>query len=280
MRRMREIRIAYVFALQLWLLLGLALPAAANGPEIVDPAQLSIAFAREVAPRLDLPPAARERYAAQMESSLSAAGIVVLADQWIVVVDRNPNVQAAMIFWRSSTGEARLIGAGPASTGRHGGFEHFETPVGVFEHSLANPDFRAEGTENELGVRGYGAKGMRVYDFGWVEALRTWGTPRESRMRLQMHSTDPVLLEPGLGTTASKGCIRIGATLNVFIDRYAILDADYERALASGHKLWVLSPDRTPTPWSGRYLIVVDSGAARRPAWSPRPGLRKLACNA
>jgi hypothetical protein len=36
----------------------------------------------------------------------------------------------------------------------------------VFEHTLDNPDFRAEGTVNEFGIRGYGTKGMRIFDFG------------------------------------------------------------------------------------------------------------------
>jgi len=80
-----------------------------------------------------------------------------------------------------------------------------------------------------------------------------------------MHATDPDMLESRLGTRQSKGCIRIPATLNVFIDRYGLLDADYEQAAAQGKHLWVLRPDRQPTPWSGRYLVIVDSRQVRRP---------------
>ena len=29
--------------------------------------------------------------------------------------------------------------------------------------------------------------------------------------------------------------------------------------------------DRAPTSWSGRYLVVIDSGRAERPDWSPLP---------
>jgi hypothetical protein len=43
----------------------------------------------------------------------------------------------------------------------------------VFEHTIAHLDFRAEGTRNEFGVRGYGVKGMGVLDFGWVIGERT-----------------------------------------------------------------------------------------------------------
>jgi len=141
----------------------------------------------------------------------------------------------------------------------------------VFEHSIANPDFRAEGTKNENGIRGYGLKGMRVYDFGWQKAIKGWGYKDEGDLRLQMHATDPIL-ERRVGTAQSKGCVRIPASMNLFIDRHAILDADYDVALAQGQALWVLPKDRQPTPWSGRFLIVVDTGRTERPAWSPLPG--------
>ena len=139
----------------------------------------------------------------------------------------------------------------------------------IFEHTIANPDFRAEGTRNENGILGYGRRGMRVYDFGWQQAERGWGFGGEATMRLQMHATDPELLEIRLGTIQSKGCIRIPATLNTFIDRHAILDADYEQATAPGQTFWVLSKTREPTPWSGRYLVIVDTESTSRPPWSP-----------
>ena len=92
-------------------------------------------------------------------------------------------------------------------------------------------------------------------------------------MRLQMHATDPDYLEKRLGRINSKGCIRIPASLNQFIDHYGLLDADYERALLEGDSFWMLPPDRSPTPWSGRYLIIVDSMRETRPTWAepPRP---------
>jgi hypothetical protein len=55
-----------------------------------------------------------------------------------------------------------------------------------------------------------------------------------------------------------------------------ILDADYEEAVARGKSSWVLRADREPTPWSGRYLVIVDSGRGERPAWSP-PRFRREA---
>ena len=87
-------------------------------------------------------------------------------------------------------------------------------------------------------------------------------------MRLQMHATDPDRLEQRLGTAQSKGCIRIPAALNEFIDRHGVLDEDYQEKIDEGRRLSVLRGDRTPTPWSGRYLVVVDSMSGERPDWS------------
>jgi hypothetical protein len=97
-------------------------------------------------------------------------------------------------------------------------------------------------------------------------------------MRFQMHATDPDRLEPLLGIRHSKGCVRIPASLNVFIDHYGILDADYEATVEAGKPLWVLHGDRVVTPWAGRYLVVVDSERKARPVWSPSPG-RKAGAN-
>jgi hypothetical protein len=206
-----------------------------------------------------------------LRDTLSRAGLESIPAQYVIVIDRNVRVQAAMIFWKSEQGDFHFIGASPASTGKPGRFEYFQTPTGIFDHTLDNLDFRAEGTRNENGILGYGRKGLRVYDFGWLTAPRGWGDGRPGVMRLQLHSTDPDLLEPRLGSAQSKGCIRIPASMNLFIDRYGLLDAHYERAIAAGQKLWVLSPLREPTPWSGEYMVVVDTGRKTRPPWSPSP---------
>ena len=116
--------------------------------------------------------------------------------------------------------------------------------------------------------------GSRIYDFGWVDAPKGWGDGATSVMRLQMHATDPDHLEQRLGTAQSKGCIRIPAKLNDFIDRHALLDEDYEQEVAHGTHLWVLRADRTPTSSGGRYLVVIDSARDQRPDWSPLPARR------
>lgn len=256
-------------------LIVLLLTSISMPSEAEDGTSLVPVFQCEVDRRLDLPQAVQRLYAQLLEVALKNAQIPHLTEsQYVLLVDRNPHVQAAFIYWLDSQAlfeRWHFIGASPASTGKPGKFDHFITPLGVFEHSLNNKDFRAEGTRNDLGIRGFGIQGMRVYDFGWVQGERGWGCGGEGQMRLLLHATDPDYLENRLGVPMSKGCIRIPATLNTFIDRYGILDGDYEQALARGEELWVLRADRISTPWAGRYLVIVDSGITKRPAWSPDP---------
>jgi hypothetical protein len=226
-------------------------------------------YRAQVDRRLDLPAFEAQAYVRLAEEALVRAGVTLAQPQYLAVVDRSPKVQAFLLFWRSAAGEFHWLGASPVSTGRTGSFDHFETPLGVFEHSTVNPDFRAQGTRNENGIRGYGVKGMRVFDFGWQRVPKGWDDGAVIDMRLQMHATDPDLLEPRLGSAQSKGCIRIPASLNRLLDHYGVLDADYEQALREGRRLWVLDARREPVAGAGRYLIVVDSGREQRPDWAP-----------
>lgn len=245
-------------------------------PQIVEmddtlPFQWSLQFAREVDHRLDVPLDYQQRAVALMSETLIAAGLADLPTQAFVVVDRSPQIQAAYVVLREQAGGWHWIGATSVSTGKPGSFAHFYTPLGAFEHTLDNPDFRAEGTFNKNHIRGYGVRGRRVFDFGWRVAERGWGNGGSSSMRLQMHATDPHVLEQRLGSVASEGCVRIPATLNAFLDKNGILDAAYEEALARGQALWIIKPGRRIVPWPGRYMVVIDSQAVDRPAWSPLP---------
>jgi hypothetical protein len=234
-------------------------------------AQLARIFESEVDMRLDVPVDEQSAYAQLLEDNIVQYGLGDLPAQYFVIVDRHPNIQGLFIFWRSVPHDWTFIGASPVSTGKPGAFDHFLTPLGVFDHSPENLDFRAEGTKNEFGIRGYGRKGMRVFDFGWTLAERGWGTRGQSAMRLQMHATDPDVLEGQLGLAHSKGCIRIPATLTVFLDRYGVLDANYESAVVRGQRLWVLRADRISSPQAGRYLVIAESDHGKRPAWAPLP---------
>lgn len=234
-----------------------------------DATALRALYATHVDRRLEVPEDEQRAYGELLAKNLSAeeSGRA----QYVVIVDRNKFVQAAMIYWMSPDREFHFIGASPVSTGKPGRFEHFVTPTGTFEHTVANLDFRSKGTPNDLGIRGYGQKGMRVYDFGWQKADKGWDGGGEGYLRLQMHATDPDLLAKKLGTRQSEGCIRIPAGLDAFIDHYGILDRDYEEGLAAGRSFWVLSPRRETTPWSGRLLVIVDTERTERPKWSPLP---------
>lgn len=250
------------------------------GARASDVAKLQALFERELCPRLSVPAAEQHEYVALLRQAFAIAGIVLEAPQFVLMIDRSPVVQAAFILFLDAASVWHMVAATPAATGRPGAYEYFLTPLGVFAHTTDNMDYRALGTRNALGVRGYGVKGMRVYDFGWVPAERGWGKGGVSPMRLQVHATDPDLLEHLLGAPRSKGCIRIPASLNVMLDRYGVLDADYDAALAQGRSLPVLRTDREPVGDAGRYLVVVESMRAVRPAWSPAPPHRTRACAA
>ncbi len=217
--------------------------------------------------------------------SLRLAGRTIDAPQLVVVVDRNPAVEMLSVMLAKPGGPEgwQLIGAAHVSTGQAGRKDYYITPIGVFAHTDAILDFRALGTYNEHHVRGLGLAGMRVWDFGWQWALKGWHTDRAGGdIRLQMHATDPKLLEGRLGRPASEGCVRVSSTMNRFLDRYGILDADYERAAVTDIRYnALLAADRTPTRLAGRLLIVIDTRLppdapptqASRPADWPDPSL-------
>jgi hypothetical protein len=156
-----------------------------------------------------------------------------------------------------------LGGGTKVSTGQTGRFDYYLTPTGIFLHTDLILDWRAEGTFNAQHIRGLGLKRMRVWDFGWQRATKGWGTEEEGDIRLLLHATDPDYLEKRLGRPASKGCVRISAAMNRFLDRHGILDADYERAAKDDPRFEaLLLADRTPTPLAGNALVIVDSAEA------------------
>ena len=240
-------------------------------------------MAREVSGLLH--PAARAVAEAAMRAAtlLDQANRPLDAPQLVVVVDRNPAVQRLMLMLARPGGPAgwRLVGAAHVSTGQARRKDYYLTPVGVFAHTDAILDFRAAGTRNEHHVRGLGLAGMRVWDFGWQWALKGWHTDGAGGdIRLQMHATDPDLLERRLGRPASEGCVRLSSSMNRFLDHHGVLDADYERVAATDIRYGtLLSPQRTPTPLAGRLLIVIDTSqpasdpptSASRPADWPSP---------
>ena len=64
-------------------------------------------------------PAHEERlYGFMAESQLIAFQQALTQPQYVLVVDANPHVQAAFLFWRLLPGRYELVGASPASTGK------------------------------------------------------------------------------------------------------------------------------------------------------------------
>jgi len=243
--------------------------ASATAPARAEVSALELAalYAAEVQPRWQPPADVQQRYIDLTRQMLLQAQITLAEAQYVLVVDRAPAVQVSLLYWTDGGTDFRLIGAAPVSTGRIGQFDHFLTPTGVFRHSVDNPDYRALGTRNSKGVRGYGVRGMRVFDLGWQTAQRGWGKGASGTMRLQMHATDPDLLEPLLGSAQSKGCIRIPASLNRLLDIHGVLDADYQAARAAGERIMGSIPvGDVDTP--GRYIVVVDSETVDRPDWA------------
>jgi hypothetical protein len=196
--------------------------------------------------------------------SINAAPIAINGTQLVVVVDRNPRVQELRIILARPDSPWEVIGGSKVSTGQAGRRGYFITPVGVFLHTDGILDYRALGTFNENHIRGLGLKGMRVWDFGWQIAEKGWHAERDmGEIRLLMHATDPDSVELRLGRPASQGCIRIPTTMNRFLDKYGVLDADYERAARDDPDIEsVLLPERQPTPLAGNAMVIVDSSNA------------------
>ena len=182
------------------------------------------------------------------------------APEFLVVVNRHPNVQSMSVV--ITDGKAvEFIGSAKVSTGHLNRKLYFQTPVGIFENKREFGNYRAEGTKNENGVRGLGRKGMRVFDFGWQDSVASWGARGNASIRLQMHATDPDLLESRLGTPASKGCVRIQTGVNAFIDQYGVLDKNYVGSDTEAPG-WVVSKIKKMDKYDGRYMVVMEQAPA------------------
>ena len=224
---------------------------------------LRAALIREVPSVIIDSPEGGRKWIARTEAAGAASAQTIDRPQLLVVVDRNPDVQQMRILLAHPEGAWESLGGTKVSTGQTGRFDYYLTPTGVFLHTDAILDWRAEGTFNEQHIRGLGLKGMRVWDFGWQRATKGWGTGEEGDIRLLLHATDPEYLERRLGRPASKGCVRIPTVMNRFLDRHGILDADYERAAKDDPRFKaLLLADRIPTPLAGDALVIVDSAEA------------------
>lgn len=175
--------------------------------------------------------------------------------QYLLVVDKNPQVQQVVLVRVDRPNKKiTFIGAEKVSTGNPERRGFFETPSGFFENTPVHMSYRALGTKNSKGWRGLGAKGSRVWDFGWQETRTKRDEPY--KIRLLLHATDPDFGEPRLGKVDSKGCVRISGKLNKFLDKFGILDASFEKEAT---RRYVLLKNRTPVEDAGKYMLVVKT---------------------
>ncbi len=246
-------------------------PGGADPGVAAEAADLRAALRREVPDARLWPAATAPALLLRARAALGASLEALERPQTLLVVDRNPAVQRIAVVLARLDGPWEVLGAGRISTGQGGRKDYYFTPTGVFAHTDAILDFRAEGTYNENNIRGLGVAGMRVWDFGWQWSVKGWRSDGEGGdIRLQMHATDPDALEQRLGRPASEGCVRVSSAMNRFLDRHGILDLDYERAAVTDASYRaLLRADRVPTPLGGRLLIVVDS---REPVGAPPTG--------
>lgn len=212
----------------------------------------------------DPPLAYRNRLRADALAQLQAAGLDASLSQFFLYADRNPATQLLFLaYYDAATRQVILLGVDFISSGKlRVGEDSFLTPLGVFENLPDNWSYRAAGTKNAKGWRGLGGRGSRVWDFGYQQAPRQFRQGvYDSQMRLLMHATDPDNGEPRLGGPDSKGCVRVSAAANAFLDRHGILDRHYEQLVAddSERAKELLGSGHTPVSQPGSFLVVGDS---------------------
>lgn len=239
---------------------GCCAPFAARSAAIYTPYEIAQEFERRVTRRLRLPEHEMRIYRGMAELQVISGNHELLEPQYLLLVDSNPHVQAALLMWRLAPGVYDLLGASPVSTGGAVQPHYFETPRGIFE--------RSDGESHApMGHCGSATppicrrEGARVLDFGWQRARNATGRGRLMPMRLQARAANPQA-ERRLGAACSDGCILLPASLMHFLDDLGLLDA------GQAHE----TPRQVATlPHRGRYLLVVDTEREERPSWSPVP---------
>jgi hypothetical protein len=225
-----------------------------------DAAHLGEAMAAEVPGVIRLFPGRGEALVALGQQMAAEDHLFIRAPQLVLIVDRAPRAQLLAMTLALPDGDWQILGASHVSTGKPGRLQHFKTPLGVLLNDGSEIGYRAQGTFNQYHIRGLGVKGMRVWDFGW-QTTDDWRTPGATmEVRVEMHATDPDVLEERIGRADSEGCIRLPDALNRFLDRHGIIDAAIERLGESdGGYRALLSRELDPTPLAGDAVIVVDS---------------------
>jgi hypothetical protein len=138
------------------LVISLLAPAFA-GFAAEDGTVLASKFSEEVSRRLVVPAEEQQMYGDLLDKALTDR--YMPGAQYVVIVDRSPLVQAAMIYWMAPDRAFHFIGASPVSTGLPGKFEHFRTPLGCLSILRIIRIFVPRGRRMSLGCVGMGARG-------------------------------------------------------------------------------------------------------------------------
>lgn len=216
---------------------------------VYTPRELMEQYRRDVTPRLAIPGEEVRLYGGMAELQLHYLGGELRTPQYLLVIDRNPYVQAAMLFWRLQPGSCALVGAAPASTSAAANEDAHPAP-GLFEQAGA-------GLWSCAGTCARGKQ--RVYDFGLQQPNRALAIRVDADLQVQVRSADRQA-ERRLGAPCADRCILLPASLISFLDEYGILDDGVERRA-----------QRHLVPYRGRHLLLIDSEREERPAWSPAP---------
>jgi hypothetical protein len=219
---------------------ALSLPLSSLAGVVFTPRELKDQYARDVRQRLHVPADEVRLYGSIAEAKLCNLGHEVLEPQYLLVIDRNPCVQAGFLFWRLLPGSYDLIGASPVSAGALR-LDRVRDAQALFAQ-----------------VNGATGRGRRrVFDFGWQggEGL----APPDAHCRLQVRAAGGGA-ERRLGAPCPDSCILLPASLIGFLDEYGVLDEG-----AGGRT------QRHLLPYRGHHLLIVDSERDERPAWSPAP---------
>jgi hypothetical protein len=93
-------------ALVVLTLLAMLLPAAAadSAAQWRHGTDLAPVFARMVERTLEVPADEQVQYAQRLQAALTQAGVTLARAQYVLLVDRDPNVQAAFVYWRDDAG--------------------------------------------------------------------------------------------------------------------------------------------------------------------------------
>jgi hypothetical protein len=244
-------------------------PSLSSGMVAMDADLIAAAMAREAPAPVSLSAERQQALVSLAQQMATEDHLFIRQPQLVLIVDRAPHAQLLAMTLAEPDGGWRILGARHVSTGKPGRLQHFKTPVGVLLNDGSEIGYRAQGTFNQYHIRGLGVKGMRVWDFGW-QTTDDWRTPGATmEVRVEMHATDPSVLEARIGRADSEGCVRLPDSLNRFLDRHGIIDAAIERLgdSDSGYRA-LLSPELDPTPLAGDAVIVIDSS---EPGAKPYP---------